>query len=79
MACMYGRCRRVVGVGVRCVWRMHGVGVWCAMAYAWRWVGVYMACVGVGVRWVCTVCRRWVYVCMTLCGERCVYVVCIVL
>ena len=58
---------------------VYGVGVWCAMAYAWRWVGVYMACVGVGVRWVRTVCRRWVCVCMALCGERCVYVVCIVL
>ena len=72
-----------VGYGVY-VWqvqalgvRMHGVGVWCAMAYAWRWVGVYMACVGtvygvqaLGVRMVsvcvCVGCMRWVYVCMSI-------------
>ena len=67
----------MVGVGVGCAyaWRMHGVGVWCAMALVYG----AMACVGVGEHWVCTVCRRWVYVCMALCGERCVYVVCIVI
>ena len=79
MAWPIGRLWRACVAGVACGRRWYGVGVRCAMAYAWRWVGVYMACVGVGVRWVCTVCRRWVYVCMALCGERCVYVVYIVL
>ena len=44
MACMYGRCRRVVGVGVR-----------CAMALVF---GVCV-CVGtVCRRWVCVGCVR---------------------
>ena len=50
MACMYGRCRRVVGVGVRCVWR------WCTVCMALVYGA--MACVG-------TVLWRWVYVCMS--------------
>ena len=48
MAWPIGRLWRVcmVGVGVGCayVWRMHGVGVWCAMALGRRIYGV---------------CRRW--------------------
>ena len=69
------------------LWRVCMVGVGVGCAYVWRWrmvcYGVCMALgrrmYGVCRRWVCTVCRRWVYVCMALCGERCVYVVCIVL
>ena len=44
MACMYGRYRRVVGVGVRCVWR-------------WRMV-CYGVCMALGRR-IYGVCRRW--------------------
>ena len=59
MACMYGRCRRVVGVGVRCVqacvWRaMACVGtVYGAMALGVRMVYVVCTCVC-----VCTLCVR---------------------
>ena len=63
MACMYGRCRRVVGVGVRCVW---------------RWRTVCMACVGT-VYGVQALGVRMVYVVYVSCGVRCVYVVYIVL
>ena len=72
MACMYGRC----GVGCAYVWRMHGVGVWCAMACigvcgygvqacVWRWcaLGVYvwLACVyALGVCVWCTCVCRYI-------------------
>ena len=70
----------MVGIGVGCayVWRMHGVGVWCAMACVWRWVCVYMACVGM-VYGVQALGVRMVYVVYVSCGVRCVYVVYIVL
>ena len=64
MACMYGRCRRVYGVGVRCVWR------WCT---------VCMALCGVCGYGVQALGVRMVYVVYVSCGVRCVYVVCIVL
>ena len=69
MACMYGRCRRVVGVGVRCVWR------WCTVCRR-----VWVPCHGVCRRWR-TVCMalgvRMVSVCVYALGVcvRCVYVV----
>ena len=68
MACMYGRCRRVVGVGVWCAMAL----AYGAMVYAWRVCGYGVRCYGVG----CTYGVRCVYV---SCGVRCVYVVCIVL
>ena len=73
MACMYGRCRRVVGVGVRCVWRWRMVCYGVCMALGRRMVALGMRIYGVG----CTVCRRWVYVWCTLCMCRVVYVVCV--
>lgn len=57
---------------------VYGVGVWCAMAYAWRWVCVCMACVGT-VYGVQALGVRMVYVVYVSCGVRCVYVVYIVL
>ena len=71
MAWPIGRLWRVcmVGVGVGCayVWRMHGVGVWCAMACVGtvcrRWVYGVQA---LGVRMVsvcvCVGCMCMVYV-----------------
>ena len=68
MACMYGRCRRVVGVG---------------MAYAWRWRMVCYGVCGYGVRCAgvgCTYGVRCVYALgARVYGVRCVYVVYIVL
>ena len=61
MACMYGRCRRVVGVGVRCVWRWRTV-LWRAMAL-WCVCGYGVQALGV----------RMMYVVYVSCGVRCVY------
>ena len=40
MAWPIGRLWRACVAGVACGRRVVGVGVRCAMAYAWRWVGV---------------------------------------
>ena len=62
MACMYGRCRRVVGVGVRCVWRWRTV-LWCMHGVC---VGTVYGVQALGVRMVYVVCMcRVVYVVCT--------------
>ena len=48
------------------LWRVCMVGVGVGCAYAWRWVGVYMACVGT-VYGVQALGVRMVYVVCTLC------------
>ena len=59
MACMYGRCRRVVGVGVRCVWRWRTVCMAC--------VGTVYGAMALGVRMVYVVYAMGVCVWCTLC------------
>lgn len=44
MACMYGRCRRVVGV---CMALVYGVQA-CVGTVLWRVYGVCVRCAGVG-------------------------------
>ena len=63
---MYGRCRRVVGVGVRCVWRWRTVCMACVgTVYGVQALGVRMVYVVCMCRVVYVVCVRCVYRSMT--------------